>query len=238
MIYTIAEIADIHFGCNTQMTSRLYKELEEEFIGTLKQEKPDIIAICGDMFDQKLMFTTFESQLSNKFIHVLRTEFPNALIILVKGTRSHDLNQLDNFKGYVDNNFRIYNEVTEDYYNDFRFLVIPEEYYPDKSVYGKYLNTNEKYDWVFFHGMFSYALNANNRFNKITFTVEDFKNCVFGKVVGGHIHDPVESGNVQYCGSFERWKHGENLTKGFRIHKGSKKTLYLSWWWCCKIWCW
>ena len=228
MIYTIAEIADIHFGALSSLTVKLYTNLVNNFIGELKKDVPDIIAICGDLFDQKLSLTTDESTYASLFIHKLRDDFPNSLIILVQGTRAHDLNQLDSFKGLVSNNFRIYTTVTEDYYKDFRYLVIPEEYYPDKSVYDKYFNTSEKYDWCFFHGMFSfaggYALQTGNKFNKICFTVDDFKNCVLGKVVGGHIHDHMESGNVQYCGSFERWKHGEETSKGFRIHKYDTKS--------------
>lgn len=228
MICTIAEIADIHFGASSSLTVKLFTNLVNNFIGELKKDVPDIIAICGDLFDQKLALTTNESTYASLYIHKLRDEFPDTLIILVQGTRAHDLNQLDSFKGLVSDKFRIYTTVTEDYYKDFRFLVIPEEYYPDKSVYEKYFNTSEKYDWCFFHGMFSfaggYALQTGNKFNKICFTVEDFKNCVLGKIVGGHIHDPMESGNVQYCGSFERWKHGEESPKGFRIHKYDTKS--------------
>lgn len=223
MIYTIAEIADVHFGASSSLTVKLFTNLCNNFINKLKEIKPNIIAVCGDLFDQKLALTTDEATYASLFIHTLKETFPSTLIILVQGTRSHDLNQLDAFKGLVCDNFRIYTTVTEDYYKDFRFLVIPEEYYPDKSVYDKYFNTAEKYDWVFFHGMFSfaggYALQTGNKFNKICFTVDDFKDCVFGRVVGGHIHDPMTSGIVQYCGSFERWKHGEETPKGFRIHK-------------------
>ena len=225
---TIAEIADIHFGASSSMTIKLYENLIKNFINKLKECVPDIIAVCGDLFDQKLALTTDESTYASLFIHKLKETFPNTLIILVQGTKSHDLNQLDSFKGLISDKFRIYTTVTEDYYKGFRFLVIPEEYYPDKSVYDKYFKTSEKYDWCFFHGLFSfagsYALQTGNKFNKICFTVEDFKDCVLGKVVGGHIHDPIESGNVQYCGSFERWKHGEEKPKGFRIHKYDEKT--------------
>ena len=225
---TIVEIADIHFGASSSLTMKLYENLNKNFIDKIKQYSPDIIAVCGDLFDQKLALTTVESTCAQLFIHRLKDNFPNSLIILIRGTKSHDLNQLDSFKGLVSEKFRIYNTVSEDYYKGFRFLVIPEEYYPDKTVYEKYFKTSEKYDWCFFHGLFSfagsYALQVGNKYNKICFTVDDFKDCVFGKVVGGHIHDPLESGNVQYCGSFERWKHGEEKPKGFRIHKYDETT--------------
>ena len=233
MIIRIAEIADIHFGVSTSLTNKLYTNLENNFINKLKELNPNIIAICGDLFDSKLSLNSAESTCASLFIHRLKREFKDTLIILIKGTTSHDLNQLDSFKGLVDDNFRIYDTVSEDYYNDsFRMLIIPEEYYPDKSVYEKYFKTSEKYDWCLFHGLFnfagSYALQSGNKFNKISFSPDDFKDCVFGKIVGGHIHDPLEKENVQYCGSFERWKHGEEKIKGLRFHvfdTDSKKVL-------------
>lgn len=227
----IAEIADIHFGFMSTATLKLYNNLKKYFIDWLKENSPDvnIIAICGDLFHLKLALTSNEAICAVRFIQDLRQEFPNARIILVKGTRSHDLNQLEVFNSMVSDNFKIYNTVEEDYYTDnFKYLVIPEEYYPDKSVYDKYLKSNEKYDWVFFHGMFSfagsYALMTGNKFNKICFTSNEFDNCVYGKVVGGHIHIPLEDNKIQYCGSFERWKHGEEDKKGFRYHEYDTNT--------------
>ncbi len=228
----IVEIADVHFGANVTLTLKLYNDLLKCFIGWIKNNAPDvnIIAICGDLFHLKLSLTSDESQLAIRFIEDLSSSFPNARILLIKGTRSHDLNQLDVFKPKLSDNFKIYDTVTEDYYGEgFKYLVIPEEYYPDKSSYDKYFNTNEKYDWVFFHGMFDFAGGAaliqGSKFNKITFSPSDFENIVSGKVVGGHIHDPLVSknGQIEYCGSFERWKHGEEKDKGFRIHKYDEK---------------
>lgn len=230
MIVKIAEIADIHFGFMSTMTLQLFENLKKNFIGWLKEHHPDvnIIAICGDLFHLKLALTSNEAILAVRFVQDLRNEFPKSRIILIKGTRSHDLNQLDVFNSMINENFKIYNTVTDDYYTDeFKYLVIPEEYYPDKSVYNKYLKGVEKYDWCFFHGMFSfagsYALQTGNKFNKICFNPSEFDN-VLGKVVGGHIHIPLSEGKIEYTGSFERWKHGEEEPKGFRYHEYDTKT--------------
>jgi hypothetical protein len=227
----IAEIADIHFGAITTMTMQLLDDLKTQFIDWLKQNAPDvnIIAICGDLYHLKLSLDSTEAKFANHFIDKLQQSFPNTRIILIKGTKAHDLNQLDIFSSRISENFKIYNTVEEDYYGDnFKYLVIPEEYYPDKSVYDKYLKTSEKYDWCFFHGMFSfaggYALQTGNKFNKICFNSSEFENVVYGKVVGGHIHIPMEEGKIQYTGSFERWRHGEEEAKGFRYHEYDTET--------------
>ena len=222
----IAEISDIHFGAMTTMTIQLFENLKNNFIGWLEKNEPDvnIIAICGDLFHLKLSLDSTEAKLASHFIDILQMKFPKARIILIKGTRSHDLNQMDIFSSRCNDNFKIYNTVTDDYYGDnFRYLVIPEEYYPDKSAYDKYLTSGEKFDWVLFHGMFSfaggYALQTGNKFNKVCFSSSEFNDIVYGKVVGGHIHIPMEEGKVQYTGSFERWRHGEEEPKGFRFHE-------------------
>lgn len=222
----IAEISDIHFGAMTTTTVQLFEDLKKNFIGWLEAHEPDvnIIAICGDLFHLKLSLDSTEAKLASHFIDLLQMKFPKARIILIKGTRSHDLNQMDLFSSRISDTFKLYNTVEEDYYGEnFKYLAIPEEYYPDKSVYDKWLKNGEKIDWVFFHGMFSfaggYALQTGNKFNKICFNSNEFNDIVYGKVVGGHIHIPMEENKVQYTGSFERWRHGEEEAKGFRFHE-------------------
>lgn len=222
----IAEIGDVHFGAMTTTTVQLFEDLKNNFIGWLEKNEPDvnIIAICGDLFHLKLSLDSTEAKLASHFIDLLQMKFPKARIILLRGTRAHDLNQMDLFSSRTSDTFKLYNTVTEDYYGEnFRYLVIPEEYYPDKSPYDKWLKSSEKLDWVFFHGMFSfaggYALQTGNKFNKICFNVSEFDDVVTGRVVGGHIHIPMSDGKVEYTGSFERWRHGEEEPKGFRFHE-------------------
>ncbi len=229
MVIKIIEIGDLHFGASSLLTQTLYDNLKNNFLSFAIKKQPDIIAICGDYYHAKLALTSKEAQYASNFMQELKISCPNSRIILVNGTRSHDLNQLEMFRALEDDNFKIYMNHCDDYYkNDFHYLVIPEEYFPDKTEYNKYFETKEKFDWVFFHGMFnfagSYALKAGNKFNKICFSPEDFENCVSGMIVGGHIHDPLSKKNVEYCGSFERWKHGEEMTKGFRYHEYDTKT--------------
>jgi hypothetical protein len=101
-----------------------------------------------------------------------------------------------------------------------KLLIIPEEYYPSKKVYDKYLKVAEPYDWVFFHGLFSHVgsyAKASNP-NKICFTYDDFKDIVYARVVGGHIHKQITYKNIDYINSFDRDRHGEEEDKGYFIY--------------------
>jgi DNA repair exonuclease SbcCD nuclease subunit len=219
-IISIAAIADIHFGADFTQTIGLSNALKKHFITKLQESPPDIIVIGGDLFDKKLSVNSLEAVLCNEFIVTLNNVFPNTYKLLIRGTRKHDLNQLDIFRPFSGEYFRIYDTVTIDYILGMKILIIPEEYYPDKSVYDKYLKVNEPYDWVFFHGLFnhvgSYAKASN--MNKITFSWEDFKDNVSGRVVGGHIHKSIYYKNIDYCNSFDRWGHGEEEDKGYLLY--------------------
>jgi DNA repair exonuclease SbcCD nuclease subunit len=225
-IISIAVISDIHFGANYSQTLDLYNALKKNFINKLKASPPDIIVIGGDLFDRKLSVNSSEAALCNDFIINLKLTFPSTYILLIKGTRAHDLDQLNLFKPLVDEKFRIYEQVTVEYICDMKLLIIPEEYFPDKKVYDKYLKVTDPYDFVFFHGLFSHAgsyAKASNP-NKICFSWDDFKDNVYGKVIGGHIHKRVSYKNIEYTNSFDRWIHGEEEDKGYIILSYNNKT--------------
>jgi DNA repair exonuclease SbcCD nuclease subunit len=216
-IITIAAIADIHFGADFTQTIGLSQALKKHFIEKLLVSPPDIIVIGGDLFDRKLSVNSTEAVLCNDFIISLVNLFPTAYKLLIKGTRTHDLNQLDLFRPLVGEYFRIYETVAVEHILNMKILIIPEEYYPGKEVYDKYLKVDSPYDWVFFHGLFSHAgsyAKASNM-NKICFSWEDFKDNVYGRVAGGHIHLSLSYKNIDYCNSFDRWRHGEEGDKGY-----------------------
>jgi DNA repair exonuclease SbcCD nuclease subunit len=216
---SIAVISDIHFGANYTQTLNLYNALKKNFINKLISSPPDIIVIGGDLFDKKLSVNSSEAALCNDFIISLKISFPSTYILLIKGTRAHDLDQLNLFKPLVDERFRIYEQVTVEYICNMKLLIIPEEYYPDKKVYDKYLKGVDPYDFVFFHGLFSHVgsyAKASNP-NKICFSWDDFKDNVYGKVIGGHIHKRISYKNIEYTNSFDRWIHGEEEDKGYVV---------------------
>jgi DNA repair exonuclease SbcCD nuclease subunit len=216
-IIHIAAIADIHFGANFTQTIGLSAALKKHFINKLLESPPDIIVLGGDLFDKKLSVNSPEAVLCNEFILSLHHQFPNTYKLLIKGTRAHDLDQLNLFKPLVNEYFRIYEKVTIDFILGMKLLIIPEEYYSSKSFYDTYLKAKEPYDFVFFHGLFSHVGNyakASNM-NKICFNWEDFRDNVYGKVVGGHIHKRISYKNIEYINSFDRWSHGEEEDKGY-----------------------
>ena len=226
----ITTISDLHWGAPRIDNDKLYNELDKIFFKTLKKRKPDMIVIVGDLMDRKVSMNSDETSYANRFIHRLVVEFPDTYILLIHGTLSHDYMQLDAYKHYTGQKFRIYKTVTPDYIESLKLLIIPEEYYSDKSVYDKFLKLpkgDKKYDFVFIHGTFSHAgfsYSEHSKRNKIVFDYKDFSDNVYGRVNCGHIHTSSEYKNIDYNGSFSRWSHGEEDPKGFYIYTYNTKS--------------
>jgi hypothetical protein len=224
-------IADIHFGKKDD--KKLYDELEEFFINKIIEEGSnlDFVQVNGDTFDRQIKMNEESAKLVSQFIltlNELSIEYDFKLRFL-KGTLSHDFNQLEVYRKLeiTNPNFRIFTTITIDEIdpiNNVTFLQMPEEYVEDfDKHYGDYLNLEEGcYDMVFFHGTFDFAGYVHNLTNTEkhmknapTFKVSQFENNVYGPVIGGHIHTRMEKGNVYYSGSPSRFGFGEEADKGF-----------------------
>lgn len=223
-------ISDIHFGA--LKASLLYKELEREFLLVLnKMDDIDVVFIAGDLFDKKLSFNEEHARYAIKFINNLLTlsRKKGFKLRLIKGTRNHDLNQLNNFQtleGKNKTDFRIISTVQEEdmYGEDFKVLYLPEEYMEDMEDFYKDTLYNEEkhYDLIVGHGCIEFqsfeALNHQSE-RKIA-NAPTFKNQLMidksNLTIFGHIHNRCSyKDQLYYCGSFTRWIFGEEKPKGF-----------------------
>lgn len=224
----VVTISDIHIGGIP--VNQLRKELNEEFFDVIEDiDDVKMIVVCGDTFDHKLSFNSEDSKLAIEFMERLALISLNqdVKVRILRGTKNHDLNQLNNFI-YLENrkdiNFRIINTVTNETIDGYRFLYIPEEYMEDSAEYYKDFFDGERYHMVFGHGTFNHVGYVNQSQeserpirNAPLFSYEQMKEitdcCVFG-----HIHTASEYKNtIFYNGSFSRWHFGEEEPKGFRV---------------------
>lgn len=225
------DTADIHFGKRDD--ERLYRELNEVFLAKINKEGEslDYVQINGDLYDRQIKMNEKSAKLLTKFVlelNELSIKY-NFKLRFLRGTLSHDYNQLEIFRHLeVSNpNFRIFNTVTVDLIdpiNEITFLQIPEEYVEDfDGHYGEYLNLEEgKWDMIKFHGTFDFAGYIHNLHttekhmkNAPTFKVSQFEEISYGPIIGGHIHTHMSKKNVYYSGSFSRYGFGEEESKGF-----------------------
>lgn len=225
--YTGAIIADIHAGAFSG--ELLYKELKKGFIKHLKSmDKLDFVIIAGDLFDTKLSLNSDHVKAVLKFLNDLIKvcKEKSALIRIIKGTESHDNQQLDTIEHSLlnmDIDLQIINTVKDEWlFDDLHVLYIPEEYMKDQDeYYSEYLS--ETHDMIFGHGMVNeVAFVAKNQQSEVTmnhapiFKTETLLELCRGPIFFGHIHKAqIIKNDFYYVGSYSRWCFGETEPKGF-----------------------
>ena len=230
-------ISDIHFDALN--SKKLYDELNKYFLNKIrKYEKNelDLVVLAGDFYDHKVSLNSEASKFSIEFLNKLvnLARIKNFSIRILKGTKNHDLDQLNNFlylqeKKSID--LRIINTVTSETFKDVDILYLPEQYMEDKKEFYKNF-FNKKYDLCFFHGTFKHVEFVSNLVTSERpisdapiFSIKEFQNMIKGPVIGGHIHIASNYKNkIFYTGSFSRWKFGEEKNKGFRTFEYDEAT--------------
>ena len=218
----IIPIADLHFGVEKDIeTHSKHMDYYIDYVNecTLRYEKV-LVVIAGDLWESKYSMQSKVAEYGHRFIFRLKST--GATIVLIHGTVSHDNLQLNQFKHYVSDTFRIYNTVSIDYIFGLRLLMIPEEYVFDKDEYYKeYFDTKTPFDYVFGHGMFNHAaahrdsVSVYRKRSSPVFKISDFDNIVNNLIIFGHIHTPNKTKNMIYCGGPDCTRFGEPEQKGF-----------------------
>lgn len=228
MKYDIAVIADIHWDALDP--KKQYHELQFFNAFLERIDKLDLLVIAGDVFDTKILLNSRTSlkalQWMSEVVDICKRR--NCKIRIIKGTNSHDNNQLDAFNGYDDGSdfFHIYRECTsEETLPGMKCLYCPDEVMTQKEWEDQYADLlfGNIYDAIFFHGSFDIVLpeivNQESEFmgsKGIAFKYSHFKD-ISHIMVGGHWHDgsSSEGEHMYYTRSYSRWSYGEMNPKGF-----------------------
>lgn len=220
-------IGDFHWDALDAMKQYAETKWILDFIDKLPHL--DLIVIAGDYFDCKILLNSKSSIYAIRWMSELEKicKRKNVCVRVIRGTSSHDNNQLDAFNGYENENskqFRIIRECTmEETFPGFRCLYCPDETIPTAEYMEKYhdLFFNGPYDAMFFHGSFdvvvpSIALQESEAsgMNNVIFKYDFFED-ICRVMIGGHWHDGDRHGHMYYTRSLNRWSFNENRMKGF-----------------------
>lgn len=236
MLYKILAIADLHWGVMDDY--KMY--LQYQYILDYIRSNPlDMIVIAGDYFDSKLYLNSKRAIRSlDWFDELFKLAKSTGVqkVRMIRGTLSHDADQMDVFKKYEDEDF--YFRVIEKCFSEetlegLRCIYCPDEIMTTKSYvmsYADHLLSN--IDIGFFHGSFDVVLRQDidisnlmieeestdmNIVTSITFPMNYFLKLAKYCWVGGHWHDGNEYERIYYVGSPTRWMHGENNPKGIGV---------------------
>lgn len=223
-IFISTYIGDIHFGVTNVDPELEYKILKEQYIDKIRNMNVlHAIFITGDLFDRRVMANSNVVYYTSLFIQdIVQVAIEKqCTILLLKGTDSHDSDQLKLFYHYMEDtriDFRVIETIRFEWIHGAKILCIPELYDVPEYVYDNVLKYSGLYDQCVFHGTVEGSVYGNNTIaNAKLFTIDDFKNCC-GPIVGGHIHTGgCFNTHIYYTGSPIRYKFGEEGTKGFLI---------------------
>ena len=229
MKYKILAISDIHWGAVE--AKRLYDNLQL-VLNTIRimveVDRLDLVVICGDYFDYKLSLNSKSSLLAITWMDELyKLCIQHSIKIrIVKGTHEHDNNQLEAFRSYESEMYKIFNTNTlEETLPGLTCLYCPDENIPTKEYKQTYIqNLVGGADIGFFHGSFDIVLpdivvqhseetNARN----VIFPFAEFSSLIKGPMISGHWHNGSFNNPLIYTGSFDRWAFGEEDPKGFLL---------------------
>jgi DNA repair exonuclease SbcCD nuclease subunit len=227
----IVILSDLHFGPNKN-NDHITHSLETVVYPYIAEHTPDMIVVAGDDTDERISLDQSAARHHVAFVNTLirckKKDGSPCSIRFVSGTETHQKNQLqayDYFTRHEGFDVKLIRTVTEENYQGLKLLYIPEESVQSKEAY--YASTvfsGKKYAMVFGHGTFdfigysAYGRDSGEKALKGSplWSYEDFKDCVTGAVIFGHVHIAQNYKDfIYYGGSLTRFAHGEEKPKGF-----------------------
>lgn len=192
---------DMHIGVPRIPAKSLKQQLKDHMIKPLK-ELPylDGIFIAGDLLHTALSLNGEYSHLYMWFVDQLYkiAKQKGSTILIIRGTASHDLDQLSNIKHYINNDdnvdFRIYETIEETLiWDDYKVLLLPDVKIKKNEEIEKYLTKDKKYDLIIGHGLiesmqFFQQESEQMPAKTYVFKEKDLIESCKGPVIFGHIH--------------------------------------------------
>lgn len=226
----IACLADLHIGNKRVSASTMKKQLKKHFFHQVREYKYlDGIFILGDILHTIVSLNSDYSEVYLWFIDQVYklARKKKATVIIIKGTQSHDNDQLSNIKQYELNDdsvdFRIYEQVEEiTIWDDYKALVLPDVKPKDLKDIDKYFTGKKKYDLILGHGVVDsmrYFIQESENMSTKTYVykIEKLKEACRGPILFGHIHQYQEiRDQFYYVGPFTLLERG-GINAGYAV---------------------
>lgn len=225
-----AAIADVHIGIKHISAKEMKRQLKKNFFDVLKSFPVlDGIFVCGDISHTILSLNSDNAEVYLWFVDQIYkiARAKQSTVIIVKGTLSHDVEQLANVRHYVNNDdgvdFRIYETIEETtIWGNYKVLILPDVKIRHDEEVENYLTKDQKYDLIFGHGLidtmkFFVQESENMPTKTYEYNVDDLIDTSKGPVIFGHIHQHQYIRNkFFYTGPFTLLERG-GINSGFLV---------------------
>ena len=223
-------IADIHIGIKHIPAKEMKRQLKKNFFDVIKTFPVlDGIFVCGDISHTILSLNSDYSQVYLWFIDQIYkiAKAKKSTVIIVRGTLSHDVQQLNNVKQYVNNDddvdFRIYETIEETtIWDTYKVLILPDVKIKHNDEIEKYLTKDQHYDLILGHGLidsmrFFVQESENMPTKTYEYNVDDLIDSSKGPVLFGHIHQfQCIRNKFYYVGPFTLLERG-GINGGYAV---------------------
>lgn len=217
----IVALADLHIGVRHISAATLKKQLKKHFFKPLEDlAYLDGIFILGDVMHTIVSLNSDYAELFYWFIDKVYkiARKRGSTVVIVKGTISHDNDQLNNIKSYVKNDdgvdFRVYDTVEEiTLWDDYKVLILPDVRVKQLKDIDDLLEPC-KYDMILGHGLIDqmqfFVQESENMPTKThVYNVDKLMAASKGPVLFGHIHQYQHvSQKFYYVGPFTMLERG------------------------------
>jgi hypothetical protein len=234
-LWVSVNIADIHLGVKAVTAEEFKYQLYERFILPISEMTMlDSIVINGDVAHLAL---PFNSKIAEVYVWLFASvvaiaKKKNAIVIVIKGTLSHDFDQMDNVKSYaneVEMHFVDHPTVIET--RGMRFYGLPDIHVSTREEERQIYNyPDNHFDMVFGHGsltetQFVKQDSEHSISKNIIYDSKELQRITKGPILFGHIHTYMNiRGQIFYINSFLRFAHAEEIDKGWMIVVYIKET--------------
>ena len=219
----ISVLADLHIGNKRCSAYTMKEQLKKHYFKPM-EESPylDAIFVLGDIMHTIVSLNSDYSELFHWFISKLYKlgKKKKATVIIIRGTPSHDNEQLNTIKHYQNNedgvDFRVYDQIseTEIFGGKMKLLILPDVRVKKNSDIEKYLEKKNAYDMILGHGtidkmQFYQQESENMSMKSYVYKCKDLCHASRGPVLFGHIHEYHEfKKQFYYCGPFTTLERG------------------------------
>lgn len=233
-------VGDIHLGHRLTPTEEIIENLET-VITTQRLKEIDMLIITGDLYDRQLNNGDPDTNAINRWITnlLMRCSLYNVMVRLVKGTPSHDREQLNFFveqtvNAKIDVDLKYVEELDIVYESklDAHFLYIPDKWRSSTEVTlleVKKLMESKKLkqvDFAIMHGAFSYQLPSIVK--EPTHDEDEYLKLVKYHILVGHVHIMTINDRIFAAGSFDRICHNDEIPKGLFFNTVKEDGSYTS----------
>ena len=225
-------IADLHIGAMPLEQTKKEFTIIEDFYN--KNKSIDLTVIGGDFFDHKLYANSEYISFALYAMNFICNH--SKYVRVVYGTKSHEWDQYTIFNLINSCDYKVIKHVMTEEILGFNILYLPEEHIYDKTeYYSEYFNEDNRYDYVFGHGVIEEVMTEavrhtdqkTERLRVPIFKSSELSRICKGKVYFGHYHiysnkdNPARGGWTWYTGSASwYYKTGIENILGLKIKNG------------------